>query len=66
MTFIHDPKPMHFRYEKPIEEADVNDSQNLYMKIVKSRVSVDYLRKVMEKKGVLKEAKNPLKGTRFE
>lgn len=67
LTFLHDPKPMHFRYEKPVEEQDLNnDSQNLYMKIVKSRVSVDYLRKVMEKKGVLKEAKNPLKGTRFE
>jgi hypothetical protein len=36
------------------------------MKVIKSRESIDYLKKVMEKRGVLKEAKNPLKGTRFE
>jgi len=36
------------------------------MKIVKGKESVGYLKKVMEKRGIIKGDKNPLKGTRFE
>jgi hypothetical protein len=65
-TFIHDAKPLQFKYEKEVNPEDLNNSQELYMKVIKSKESIDYLKKVMEKRGVLKEAKNPLKGTRFE
>ena len=45
--------------------SDLNHSEDLYMKIIKSKESIDYLRKIMEKKGVIKVAHNPIKGTRF-
>jgi antirestriction protein len=64
-TFWHDPKPLQFKYEKQVEEGDLENSHELYMKIIKSKENVDYLRKCMEKRGLIKEAKNPLKGTRF-
>jgi len=35
------------------------------MKIVRGKESVDYLKKIMEKKGVIKVAHNPLRHTRF-
>ena len=54
-----------FNYEKEVREEDMENSQELYRKIIKSKEKVDYLRKVMEKRGLIKEAKNPLKGTRF-
>ena len=64
-TFWQEPRPMHFKYDKAINEGDLDNSQDLYLKIIKSKESVDYLKKCMEKRGLIKEAKNPLKGTRF-
>ena len=43
----------------------MDHSQDLYMKIIRSKESIDYLRRVMEKRGDLKVAKNPIRGTRF-
>jgi hypothetical protein len=42
-----------------------SNTEDLYLKVVRGKESMDYLRKVMEKKGVIKERKDPLKGTRF-
>ena len=64
-TYWQEPKPLMFNYEKEVREEDMENSQELYRKIIKSKEKVDYLRKVMEKRGLIKEAKNPLKGTRF-
>jgi len=59
-TTLHDPKPLNFKYEKPVDPEDINNSSELYLKIVKGKESIDYLKKVMEKKGVLKMPKNTL------
>ena len=56
---------MHFKYDRQINGEDLDNSQDLYLKIIKSKESIDYLRKCMEKRGLIKEAKNALKGTRF-
>jgi hypothetical protein len=65
-TRIHNPKPLNFQYEKPLIMDDLDDTSNLYMKIVRGKESVDYLKKLMEKKGSIKTPKNPLVGTRFK
>lgn len=36
------------------------------MKIVRGKESVDYLKKLMEKKGTVKVPHNPIAGTRFK
>ncbi len=64
-TTRHDARPLQFKYEQEVLVSDLDNSQDLYMKIIKSKESIDYLRKVMEKKGTIKVAKNPIKGTRF-
>lgn len=64
-TFKQEARPLHFKYDKSINEVDLDNSKDLYLKIIKNKESVDYLRKCMEKRGLIQESKNPLKGTRF-
>lgn len=64
-TTRHDAKPLLFKYEKELNMTDLENSEDLYLKIVRGKESVDYLKKLMEKKGVLKVPHNPIKGTRF-
>lgn len=42
-----------------------SNTEDLYLKVVRGKESMDYLKKVMEKKGVINVKKDPLKGTRF-
>jgi hypothetical protein len=65
LTFHQDARPILFNYEKPVNVEELDNSEDLYMKIIKSKESIDYLKKIMEKKGVLKTKHNPLKHTRF-
>ena len=64
-TTRQDPRPLQFKYEQEVDGSEMDHSQDLYMKIIRSKESIDYLRRVMEKRGDLKVPKNPIKGTRF-
>ena len=65
-TSKHDARPLLFKYEKELNLEDLDNSEELYLKIVRGKESVDYLKKLMEKKGVIKTPHNPISGTRFK
>ena len=44
---------MLFSYEKDPDVRELDDSKELYRKIIKNKHGIAYLEKLMEKKGVL-------------
>ena len=44
-------------YNKTVNLQDLNDTGTLYSKIISRKESIDYLRALLEKKGLLHEVK---------